>query len=98
MDIAFWRNLAIVWLSLFCLIGLAVPLVVLYFAVRGLQRVPGKVRPLLHKAQGYSQAMHQQSETLSTRVSEPLVRLHHRATHLLTAVRLVLPARQRLKP
>lgn len=94
MDIALGRNLAIIWLSLFCLIGLAVPLVVLFFAVRGLNRVPGKVRSLLQKARGYSRTLHQQSEILSTRVSEPLLRLNHRANRVLTTARLILPARR----
>lgn len=90
VDIAFWRNLAIVWLSLFCFIGLAVPLVILYFIVRGLQRVPGKVRPLLQQLQGYSQTLHHQSENLSTQVSEPLIRLNHRATKLQMTLRNAL--------
>ena len=36
MELAFWRNIAIVWLSLFCFVGLIIPLVIGYFAVRGL--------------------------------------------------------------
>lgn len=94
MDLALWRNLAIVWLSLFCFIGLLIPLAIGYFAVRGLAVVPGKVRPLLRKAQGYSQIMQQQSEKASQRVATPVIQLHTQATKIQTIIAKLRPARK----
>lgn len=94
MELAFWRNIAIVWLSLFCFVGLIIPLVIGYFAVRGLAVVPGKVRPLLRKAQGYSQIMQQQSEKASQRVAAPVIQLHVQATKLQTIVTKLRPVQK----
>lgn len=94
MELAFWRNLAIIWLSLFCFIGLLIPLVIGYFAVRGLAVVPGKVRPLLRKVQGYSQIMQEQSEKAGQRVAAPVIQLHAQATKFQTILTKLRPERK----
>jgi hypothetical protein len=89
MNLALWRDISIVWLSLFCFIGLVIPLVVLYFMVRGISVVPAKLLPLLRRAQGYSRAMRQQSESLSNKIGDPVIQVKKRATRLRTALRKV---------
>ena len=39
MDLAFWRNVSIVWLILFALVFTLVPGVIFYFCVRGMNVV-----------------------------------------------------------
>jgi hypothetical protein len=87
VSLAFWRDVSIVWLSLFCLIGLAIPLVVFYFAVRGLNFVHRHVAALLQRGQGYSRIMRQQSEKLSHQVAAPVIRTHSQATRWRTVAR-----------
>jgi hypothetical protein len=87
---AFWRDVSIVWLSLFCFLGLAIPLVILYFLVRGMNRALGKVESLLRKVQGYSQRVRQQSETISAKVAEPVVRVQTRVTRIQATLKRIL--------
>jgi hypothetical protein len=86
VSLAFWRDVSVVWLSLFCLVGLAIPLVVLYFSVRGLNFVHRQVAVLLQRSQGYSQIMRRQSEKLSHQVAAPVIRTQGRATRWRTVV------------
>jgi hypothetical protein len=51
MSVEFWRNLAIVWLALFCFIGLLLPLAAALFAVKGMHYAVAKTPGLLHQAQ-----------------------------------------------
>jgi hypothetical protein len=84
MDIAFWRDVSLVWLSLLCFIGLVIPLAVVYFAVRGMNAAHTRLAPLLRRAQGYSQAMRNQSEALSYKVAEPVIQANLRITKVQT--------------
>jgi len=86
VNLALWRDISIVWLSLFCFIGLAIPLVVLYFAVRGLQAAHNGTARLLQRAQGYSQLMQQQSQKLSQRAVEPVIQAHKEGVRAQTTV------------
>jgi HAMP domain-containing protein len=90
---AFWRDVSIVWLSLFCFLGLAVPLVILYFLVRGMNRALSKAESLFHRVQGYSQQVRQQSETVSAKVAEPVVQAHKRFTRIQATFRRLVKVR-----
>lgn len=91
MTIAFWRDVSVVWLSLFCFVGLAIPLVALYFAVRGLNAAHRKTISGLRQAQRYSRTVQEQSDVLSQRVSAPLIRAHGQATRWRMLVRRLWP-------
>ncbi len=82
MTIAFWRDLSIIWLSLFCFIALIIPIGVLYFVVRGMNFLQSKLTPLLRTAHHYSQIVRIQSENVSHKVAEPVVQanLHYTKT------------------
>jgi hypothetical protein len=84
MDIAFWRDVSVVWLSFLCFIGLLIPLAALYFLVRGLNAAHTRLAPLLRRAQGYSRAMHNQSESLSHKVAEPVIQANRQLTKVQT--------------
>ena len=84
MTLHFWRDLSIIWLSPLCFIGLAIPLVALYFMVRGMNWVHGKTSLLLQRAQGYSQLARQQTERIADNVSSRVVHIQGRVTRIET--------------
>lgn len=87
MDVAFWRDLSIIWLSLFCLIALVIPLAALYFVVRGLDWLHRKSYTLTKQAQGYSTRLRIQSERVSSQVSEPVIQVNVRAKRFTSFLR-----------
>ncbi len=78
IKMAFWRDLSVVWLSLFCFVGMAIPLVILYFAVRGMNALHDKSYHLLRRLQTVSSKVPRQAERIATQVSEPVVQVQKR--------------------
>lgn len=87
MGVEFWRDLAVVWLSLLCLVMLILPVVVLYFAVRGMGAVNAAAPRFLHKAQSYTQMAKVQTNQMSEKVAQPIVRAQSRASKMSTTIR-----------
>ncbi|MEZ4618328.1 MAG: hypothetical protein R2867_22825 [Caldilineaceae bacterium] len=79
MELAFWRDLSVIWLSLFCFIGLVPPLAVLYLAVRGMNALHGKSYRWVRQAQGLSSHVPQQTKRAATKISEPVIQIQRRA-------------------
>lgn len=79
MEVAFWRDLSVIWLSLFCFVMLVIPLAALYFVVRGMDWLHRKSYTLAKQAQGLSGKVRVQSARVSTQVSEPVIRFNVRA-------------------
>ena len=79
MEVAFWRDLSVIWLSLFCFVMLIIPLAALYFVVRGMDWLHRKSYTLAKQTQGLSGTVRVQSVQISTKVSEPVIRLNVRA-------------------
>lgn len=73
MEIEFWRNLAIIWLSLFCIVGLIVPIVGLYFAVRGMSAATTAMPRLLGNAQSTTRSIRSRTDRLSNSVAQPVL-------------------------
>lgn len=90
MMLAFWRDLAVIWLSLFCFIGLIVPLVMLYYAVRGMDVLHNFSYRWIRQARTISSRAPQQAEQLARHVSEPLIQLEQRTKRVETFVRSLL--------
>ncbi|MBX3016210.1 MAG: hypothetical protein KF832_32110 [Caldilineaceae bacterium] len=74
MALTFWRDLSVIWLSLFCFIGLFVPVAALYFMVRGMQAFHGTVQRLAWRSQRLSRQVRSQVTTVSAQVDEQAVR------------------------
>jgi hypothetical protein len=91
VNLALWRDISIVWLSLFCFIGLLIPLAALYFGVRGVNRGLAKARVGLQMGQKYSRSLRAQSEVLSQKVSEPVIRTQKQAVSLGATLRSLWP-------
>ena len=86
MALSLWRDISVVWLSLFCLIGLAIPLVALYFVVRGLNSLHQKTAGVLRQGQVYSRQLRQQGDQLSRMIAEPVIRTQGKATRFRVAL------------
>lgn len=89
--LAFWRDLSVVWLSLFCFIGLALPLVILYFAVRGMNALHERSYHLLRQAQRTTGKIPAQTEQLANRVNEPVIQLQKRTKRIEAFFESLLP-------
>lgn len=80
MDLAFWRDVSIVFLSIQTFILLLIPLVIFYFAVRGLNFLHVRLPRFLFRAQDISTMVRTRTESLSERVADPLVRAERERT------------------
>jgi hypothetical protein len=80
MDLAFWRDLSLIWLSLLCFVGLIIPLGIFYFAVKGLGIALDKVAPVLHKGQNLSRQLRLKTDTISQKVVTPVLRTGRETT------------------
>ena len=85
------RNLSLIWLSLLCFIALVPPLAILYFAVRGMDWVTKKVKPLLLKAHQGSDLVQEQVESYSNQAARPLIRLKGEAQRWQKMISALLP-------
>jgi len=75
MELAIWRDISIIWLSLFCFIGLAIPLVALFFVVRAMNALHDRSLHLLRQAQAMSRRVPVQTEQIADKVAEPVIKL-----------------------
>ena len=86
MDIAFGRDLAIIWLSLFCLVGLCIPIVGLFFAVRGMNGLQKRSKQWLQEGHTKVISARQQTEELSDKVVQPIIQAQSRVTQAKTSI------------
>jgi hypothetical protein len=84
MDLAAWRDLSLIWLSLLAFIIGLVPLVILYFAVRGMMAVNRTLPRYLKLGQYYSGIARDQTRKYSTQLAEPLTKAHGEAARVQT--------------
>jgi hypothetical protein len=80
MDLAFWRDVAIVLLALHLFVLLILPAGLLFLGVRGMQFVHRKLPPLYQKAQEISAQIPVKADGISNKVAEPVVRGHRWAS------------------
>lgn len=86
MELALWRDIAIVWLAILCFIGLIIPLAVSIFVVKGMHAAVDRTPRLLRQAQGYSRAARTQVENVSEQIATPVVKAHAQSTRVATIV------------
>ena len=82
MELALWRDIAMVWLAFLCFLGLIIPLAVSIFVVKGMHAAVDRTPRLLRQVQGYSRAARTQVDTASQRVAAPVVKAHAQASRL----------------
>lgn len=91
MEVTFWRDLAVVWLALFCFIGLLLPMAALYFTVRGVNALHGLLYRLAQQGQGLSGQARRGVTQVSARVDGQAVRIQGQTRRVETLVRQLLP-------
>lgn len=87
MGLDFWRDVSVVWLSLLCFVGLLIPLVATYYAIRGMHAALGKSRSAFGAAQSYSSAVRRRTEFYSRKIAGPVVEAEREAAKAQTVIR-----------
>ena len=93
MSLALWRDIAVVWLALFCFIGMVVPLAIAFFAVKGFGIVLDRTPELLGKVRGVSRRVRDQSDAGSRQVVARIEAAQRRVQTVAGAVRRPLGRR-----
>lgn len=91
MDLSFWTAVSIIWLSLLAFIMGIVPMVLLYFAVRGMTIVNRRLPRYFKLGQYYSGLMRDQTYKYSAKLADPMVRTYGEANRVQTVVRALQP-------
>ena len=91
MNLDFWTNLSIVWLSLWVFLMGLVPLVILYFLVRGMMIVNRTLPRYLKLGQYYTGIVRDQTQKVGQKVVEPIVRAYGETARADAVVRGLLP-------
>lgn len=69
-------NLAIIFIVLHAFVGIFVPLVLLYFSMRGMMLANRKTREIMPLVQQYARQAAEGSEAVSQRITEPVVKVY----------------------
>jgi hypothetical protein len=91
VNVSFWADISLIWLSLFCFVGLLIPLAAGYFAVRGMNAAIRGLRPLLLKAQGVSSLTKTKTAFYADRAVAPVIKAQRSWTRFESAVRRLWP-------
>ncbi len=98
-NLTFWTNLSIIWLAFLGFILTLVPLVIFYFAMRGMLIVNRTVPRYLKLGQYYSGIVRDQTTRVSLKVAEPMVRAHGEAARTQAFLQVCSPNETgRLRP
>lgn len=93
MDLAFWRDLSLIYLLIGPIIVTLLVMAVMYFAVRGMMVVNRKVGEGFRRLQHYSGMMQAQTKRVSDIAATPLVRIYGAAARAQTVVRDLTPGK-----
>jgi hypothetical protein len=86
VELALWRDIALVWLALLCFIGLIIPLAVMLFAVKGMHVAVDRTPRLLRQLQGNTRAIRTQVDAAGQRAAEPVIQARKQQTRLATVM------------
>jgi hypothetical protein len=87
VSLQFWANVSTVWLALLCFVGMLIPLVAAFFAVRGMHVALLKSREGLGVAQRYSGMIRDQTDSVSRKIAKPVIRAESEVTKARTILR-----------
>ncbi len=80
MDLARWRDAAVILLVIESFVLKLVPLALYYLGLRGVIKLQQKLRPILTQAQGYARQADRSIERGSLQIARPFIWLNSRAT------------------
>lgn len=69
-------SIAIIFLVLHAFVGIFVPLVLMYFSMRGMMAANRKTREIMPVVQQYARQAAEGSEAISQRIAEPVVKAY----------------------
>lgn len=84
MELALWRDFALVWLAFLCFLGLIIPLAVSIFAVKGMHAAVDRTPQLLRQVQGYTRAARTKVDVASTQIAEPVIQARKQSSRITT--------------
>ena len=96
MGLEFWTAVSVIWLSFLAFILGIVPLVLLYFAVRGMMTVNRRLPRYFKLGQYYSGMVRDQTYKYSAKFAEPVVRTYGEANRVQTVARSLQPRSESL--
>ncbi|NJN82452.1 MAG: hypothetical protein HC802_09380 [Caldilineaceae bacterium] len=85
-DLSFWADISVIWLSLLFFIFAMIPLVIFYFAVRGMNIVNNRAQGFFRRAQSVSRTTRDRTIAVSDRIADPIVRTQGQVTKAETVV------------
>jgi hypothetical protein len=91
VGLAFWTDVSIIWLSFLSFILGIVPLVLLYFAIRGMMIVNRRLPRYFKLGQYYSGMVRDLTYRYSAKVTGPLVSAYGEANRVQTVARNLAP-------
>ena len=91
MGLEFWTNISIIWLAFLAFIMGIIPLVILYFLVRGMMIVNRSVPRYLKLGQYYSGIARDQTRKVGEKAVEPVVQVYGQAARADAIARGLLP-------
>ena len=89
MSLAFWRDIAVVWLALLCFIGMAIPLAAALFAVKGMGIVVDRTPELLGKVQEVTGKVRDTTDKGSRQAVNGVLHAQYRVERVTNALRLL---------
>lgn len=81
-QLQFWTNISVIWLSFLCFVGAIIPLVMAFYAIRGMNVVLGKSRSILGVGQVYSGQMRRQVDSASAAIVRPVIGVNRKAAQV----------------
>lgn len=96
--LSFWADVSTIWLMLLAFIMGIVPLVIIYFAVRGMMIVNKTVPRYLKLGQYYSGIVRDQTHKLADKVTDPVVRVYGEANRVEQTARHLVPRDKSKQP
>jgi hypothetical protein len=90
-QLTLWTNISVIWLAFLSFILGVVPLVILYFAVRGMMIVNRTVPRYLKLGQYYSGLVRDQTHKYSQMSMEPVIRVFGEANRVEQIARSLQP-------
>ena len=87
MNLATWRDVAIVFLAIQAFILMLVPLVAVYFMVRGINIAGGALPGYMKRAQSFTSIVRLRTGQTSDQIAKPILKMRNRGARIETIVR-----------
>ncbi len=101
MTLEFWRNLSVVWISIFFFLICLVPLAVAFLAVQGMRKVLGGAQSGLERLQDASGQARAKTEEAAAKVTSAVIQGQSKAERSQATLKQLLqrtaPARDRAR-